>query len=78
MGEQERPNVRSRVRCDGSFGVGEGDDPQASLPNRKVASEESFRWKVRPEGEIFEGDIYPDGSAWNGPAAELIRCGSPL
>ena len=49
--------------------------PGPSLPNRKVTSEESFRWQVRPEGEMFEGDIYPDESALDGPVVELIRCG---
>ena len=27
---------------------------------------------------MFEGDIYPDGSALDGPTAELIRCGWPF
>ena len=36
---------------------------------------ESFKWKVPPEGEMFRGNIYPDGSALDGPATELMRCG---
>ena len=49
--------------------------PRPSLPRAKAASEESCKWKVRLEGGMFEGDIYLDGSALDGPAVELTRCG---
>ena len=42
---------------------------------RQAAQVESFKWKIRPEGEMFEGDIYPDGSALDGPTVELMWCG---
>ena len=42
---------------------------------RYAAQEESFRWRVRPEGEMFEGDIHHNVSALDGPSAELMRCG---
>lgn len=68
MGDQEGPRVRRKRPP----GMGKGNDPRPSLPRTK---EESFKWKARPEGDMFEGGINPDGSALDGPAAELIRCG---
>ena len=52
-----------------------GMAPRPTLPMRQAAQAESFKWKVQPGGEMFEGDIYPDGSALDGPTVELMRCG---
>jgi len=49
--------------------------PKPSPPRTKVAATASFRWIVRPEGDMFHGEIYPDGSALDGPNPELMRCG---
>ena len=41
--------------------------PKPSPPKTAIAGTDSFRWVVRPEGEMFAGEIYPDGSALDGP-----------
>ena len=52
--------------------------PKPPRPMRKRAAVESFRWIVEPDNGIIEGDVYPDGSALDGPAIELMRCGWPF
>lgn len=49
--------------------------PKPPRPMRPRAIVESFRWIVEPVGRIIEGDVYPDGSALDGPAMEFMRCG---
>ena len=49
--------------------------PRPTKPMRQAAQVESFKWKIRPDGDMFEGDIYPDGSVLDGPTVELMRCG---
>ena len=46
--------------------------PKPPRPLMQRAAEASFRWILEPEGGIISGDVYPDGSALDGPAAELI------
>lgn len=48
---------------------------KASPPRTAIAATESFRWIVRPQGDMFEGEIHIDGSALDGPTPELMRCG---
>jgi len=46
------------------------------MPLKKVSRVETFNWHVKPAGGIIiEGDVYPDGSARDGPIPELVRCG---
>ena len=49
--------------------------PKPPRPLRRRAAVESFRWITEPEGGIISGTVYPDGSALDGPAVELMRCG---
>ena len=49
--------------------------PKHSPPKTAIAITDSFRWVIRPEGDMFDGEIYPDGSALDGPNPELMRCG---
>ena len=49
--------------------------PKPSPPRTAIAATDSFKWVVRPEGDMFDGEIYPDGSALDGPSLELLRCG---
>ena len=46
-----------------------------SLPKTSIANTDSFRWIVRPEGDMPAGEIYPDGLALDGPNPKLMRCG---
>ena len=46
-----------------------------SLPLKRKSSTETFHWHVKPKGGIVEGDVYPDGSARDGPTPELMRLG---
>ena len=52
-----------------------GLPPKPSPPTTAIAATDSFRWVVRPEGDMFSGEIYPDGSAVDRPNLELMRCG---
>ena len=54
---------------------GRGLVPIPSPPKTANAAIDSFRWIVRPEGSMLAGEIYPDGSALDGPNPELMRCG---
>ena len=49
--------------------------PKPPRPKMRRAVEASFRWILEPEGGIITGDVYPDGSALDGPVKELMRCG---
>ena len=49
--------------------------PKPSPHKTQIAKFDSFRWVVRPEGDMFVGEIYPGGSALDGPNPELMRCG---
>ena len=49
--------------------------PKSSPPKTAIAATDSFRWVVRPAGDMFAGEIYPDGLALDGPNAELMRFG---
>lgn len=52
-----------------------GLTPKPSPPRTQIAKSESFKWVARPEGDMFAGEIYPDGSGFDGPNPELMRCG---
>lgn len=52
-----------------------GSTPKPSMPKTTIAKSDSFRWVIRPEGDMSAGEIYPDGSALDGPNPELLRCG---
>ena len=49
--------------------------PKPSPPKTVVAKSETFKLVVRLGGDMFAGEIYPDGSALDGPAPDLMRCG---
>lgn len=49
--------------------------PKPSPPRKAIVASDSFRWIIRPEGDMFHNKIYPDGSALDGPNPELMRCG---
>ena len=53
----------------------EGWPRSRRLPEKAIAATDSFRWVIRPEGDMFDGEIYPYGSALDGPNPELMRCG---
>ena len=46
-----------------------------SVPLKKKSCVETFRWHTKPIGGIVSGDVYPDGSARDGPTPELMRLG---
>ena len=49
--------------------------PPPPPPSRPRAAEATFHWKVKPGEDYVSGSFYLDGSALDGPSAELIRCG---
>ena len=55
--------------------LGERLHSETVSPENGGGPTDSFRWVVRPEGDMFAGEIYPDGSALDGPNPELMRCG---
>ena len=46
-----------------------------SAPLTKPAPEATFHWHVRPSDRLLLARFYSDGSALDGPAYELSRCG---
>ena len=46
-----------------------------SLAFRKKSAVETCNWHVRPKDGLVTGRVYPDGSARDGPTAELVRLG---
>ena len=52
-----------------------GLTPRPTLPLKKRSKSETFNWHVKPRDGIVYGDVYPDGSARDGPIPELVRLG---
>lgn len=46
-----------------------------SLPLKRKPSAETFNWYIKPEGGLVDGQVYPDGSARDGPTPEIMRLG---
>ena len=72
-----KEDVIIEAECDvkGHPAWARGLTPKPSPPRTKAAREASFRWIVKPSGEMFAGEIYPDGPALDGPTPEVMRCG---
>ena len=49
--------------------------PKPPAPVQQPAAEATFHWKIKPTEPFVLARFYTDGSALDGPAYELTRCG---
>ena len=66
-------DVAAEAVCDveGHPGWGRALVPKAARPTINRSSMATLRWILEPENGILYGEIYPDGSALDGPTPSL-------